>query len=110
MSAHTIVSVKELARNGGDGEKLSHVQITGTASYDTGGSVLDLSSYFGDEVRAIIPSTQGTTEYQLTYIPDTGNAPATGKIAVFDGGGTQISAAVDLSGVTYDLLVSGTDV
>jgi len=109
MSAHTVESNSTIAKIGGDGVKQTYVQITGSASYDTGGSVLDLSDYFGDEVRAIIPATQGTTEYQLTYIPDTGNAPSTGKVAVFDGGGTQVSSTTDLSGVTYDLIVVGTD-
>jgi hypothetical protein len=64
---------------------------------------------FSDEVRSIDVTIQGTTEYQTTYIPGTSNGPALGKIAVFDGAGTQITAAVDLSGVTYNAIVTGTD-
>ena len=108
MSAHTVVSVVELAGYGGDGVKLALVKFTGSASYDTGGSVLDLSAYFGDEVRSITVTAQGATGKVGHYVPDSGNAPATCKV-VIDDGGTQESGSAGLSGITFDALVAGTD-
>lgn len=107
MSAHTLVEAVQT------GETLSGVKavagtFTGTASYDTGGSILDLSSVFSDEVRSVIALAQGTTGKVCHYVPDTGNAPATGALVVEDGG-TQASSTDVLSGITFDFVAIGTD-
>jgi len=109
MSAHTITSVQTLAKLGGDGAKICLVTGTLSASYDTGGSVIDLSSYFGDEVLSITGTCQGTTLTHLTYVPAASNAPATGKIACWDKDGTQETATDDLSAIVFQALVVGTD-
>jgi hypothetical protein len=109
MSAHTIVSALTIATGAGGGLKQMAVSITGSASYDTGGSVLDLSSYFSDEVRMIHPTAQGTAPLGAQYVPDTGNAPATCKVVLIDKDGTEESSTDNMSGTVYDLIVTGTD-
>jgi len=107
MSAHTLVTAVQV------GETLSGVKavagtFTGSASYDADGSVLDLSSVFSDEVRSIIALAQGAVGKVCHYVPAGSNAPATGELAV-DDGGTQATAADDLSGITFDFIAIGTD-
>lgn len=107
MSAHTLLTAAQT------GETLSGVKavagtFTGSASYDTGGSILDLSGYFSDEVRSIIALAQGTVGKVCHYVPAASNAPATGELVV-DDGGTQATAADDLSGITFDFIAIGTD-
>lgn len=108
MSAHTVATCVDVARYGGSGVKVAAGTFTGTASYDTGGSVIDLSSYFSDEVRSIIATAQGTTGKVCHYVPDTGNAPATCKLVVEDGG-TQASSTDNLATITFDFIAVGTD-
>jgi hypothetical protein len=94
---------------GSDGIVTKLVKITGSASYDTGGSVLDLSDYFGDEVRTIMGQAQGTGALGVQYVPAASNAPATGKLVLFDKDGTQESSTDNMSTTTYDLIAVGTD-
>jgi hypothetical protein len=107
MSAHTKGSTYDASVFSKDGIKVVYGQFTGSAAYDAGGSVLDLSGEFSDEVRTIIVQPQGTTEYQPCYVPDTGNAPATCKVFLADGGGTEVSGS--LAAVTFDFIAVGTD-
>ena len=109
MSAHTIGTGYTLAKIGGDGVKAVAVQVTGSASYDTGGSVGDFSSIFGDELRSVIGTAQGAVAYGLQYVPAGSNAPATAKLFVADADGAQIANATDLSGVVFDCVATGTD-
>lgn len=107
MSAHTLVTGVQV------GETLSGVKViagtfTGTASYDTGGSIFDLSTKFGDEVRSIIALAQGTTGKVCHFVPGASNGAALGKLVV-DDGGTQASSTDDLSGITFDYIAIGTD-
>lgn len=95
------------------GETLSGVksvagEMTGP-NYTTGGNVFDTSAYFSDECRSILLQAQGTALYHGTHIPDTGSAPATGSIKLFDKDGTEVSNAVDLTGVTFNFIATGTD-
>ena len=109
MSAHTITSASTIAKIGGDGVKILYVTGTLSASYDTGGSVIDLSDYFSDEVRSITATVNGLTLTHLTYVPAGSNAPATCKIACWDDDGAQEGSTDDLSGITFNALVCGTD-
>jgi hypothetical protein len=108
MSAMTVVSAVEHLYAQGGGEKEYEINATGSASYDDGGSLLDLSAYFNDEVRSIEVKAQGLTQFTGQYIPDTGNAPATGKIAIFTAG-TQATAADNHATTTFNITVKGTD-
>ena len=109
MSAFTVATAVNVAPTLA-GVKIVAGTLTGTASYDTGGSIADLSSYFGDEVRSLIVQAQGTTEYQPCFVPGASNGAALGKVFLADGGGTQVSSTTDLSGVTFDFIAIGTDV
>jgi hypothetical protein len=108
MSAHTVGTGLTLGKNGGDGEKIVRVPVTGSASYDTGGSTADFSSIFGDEVNLVSGKALGTTGYEVQM--DSAGAAATRKLVVFTSNGTQVSGSTDLSGVTFQLIVVGTDV
>ena len=62
MSAFAVSTVKYTpAPAGGDGLKIVTGTLTGTSSYDTGGSTLDLSDYFG------------STPYKLDVSCDSGD-------------------------------------
>jgi hypothetical protein len=109
MGAFTLVSSKVLAKyNPESGCKLLLVNATGPASYDDGGSVINLSTVAGSQVLSVTGTAQGTTGKVVHYVPDTGNAPATAKLVV-DDGGTQETASANLSAVKFDLLVVCTD-
>jgi hypothetical protein len=82
MSAHTIGTFYEQRTANFEGQKLVSGQFTGSASYDLGGSTLDLSTAFSDECRgAWICDTAG--EWVGLYVPTAStNAAATGKVMV----------------------------
>jgi len=110
MTAHTVTSVYTMSTgNSVDGIVTKLVTITGSASYDTGGSILDLSDYFGDEVRALIPAVQGTGALGAQYVPAASNAAATGKVVLFDKDGTQETATDDMHATVYQFIAIGTD-
>jgi hypothetical protein len=83
MTAHTIGTCYENpAMPGGNGEKFVTGEFTGCTVYEAGGSVLDLSDYFADEVRGgLIWDRLG--EFSGIVIPTaTTNAAATTKVMV----------------------------
>jgi len=81
MSAHTIGTCYEMVGANFGGQKLVTGEFTGSASYDLGGSVLDLSDYFSDEVRgAWVQDNDG--EWVGLYVNAAANAPATGTVMV----------------------------
>jgi hypothetical protein len=91
------------------GVKLLSIEAAGP-NYTTGGNVVTgMTTYFGDEWRTCDVSVQGTTLYSGTFIPGTSNDVATGSIKLFDKDGTEVANAVDLTGVTFQLLCGGTD-
>lgn len=105
MSAFTITSNKQVTNYSTDGVSMHNVRATGPSSYDTGGSVIDLSVIAGgNPIRTIIGLCEGTTGRVCHYVPDTSDAAATCKLVV-DDGGTQISGSTDLSAVVFDLIV-----
>ncbi len=109
MSAHTVVTAVDTAIYGGEGVKQVSGTFTGSASYDTGGSIIDLSSYFSDEVRSLICTCQGLTKTDGTFIPGASNGAALGKIAMWDKDGTQEGSTDNLSTITFDFIATGTD-
>lgn len=96
--------------------KEATVTITGPASYDTGGSVADLShANFGSLTAVhgahVISNTAiGDAKYQLAYIPAAAGAPGTGKFAVFDmtqHPGAEVPSTTNLSGSSWNVKVFG---
>lgn len=111
MSAHTLASTLRAEVTGGI--KKAVVTVTGSASYDTGGSTLDLSSIFtlvyGVNVIAISPHASG--KYNDRFIPGASYAPSTGKIKLYDtttDPGAEVSSTTDLSATTFTIEVTGT--
>lgn len=125
MSAFTITSVKMISVGGPGGCKRAIVRCTGTASYDTGGSVLNLSSSntvltgLNNEaafttVLGVVPVGVGTAAsdvYRLQYVNAAADAPATGLLKARDlaaAADAEVGAATDLSATTWTFEVFGT--
>lgn len=91
------------------------VTAVGPASYDAGGSVIDLSALTGggfNKVHGVTLIGQGTAandRYQPTFIHAAAYAAATGKLKVRDINATDSAAEAsgDLSAVTFVLEVIG---
>lgn len=82
MGAFTgLTTTSENAATGGGGVKTVSGAVTGPASYDLGGSVVDVSTLFSDECRGMIV-TDTAGEFKGFYVNAAANAPATGKIMV----------------------------
>jgi hypothetical protein len=80
------------------------------ASYDAGGSVLDLSAHFTyvHGVKFVGQATAANDKYYCTYIPAAAYAPATGLVKVRDlTAAADAEASGDLSGVTVRFEVEG---
>ena len=87
-------------------ERRASVVVTGTASYDTNGSTVNVgalpSACHGMEVLSV--SAHGSAKYRLVYTPAGSYAPATGKIKVFDistDPAAEVSSTTDLSATTW---------
>jgi hypothetical protein len=106
MGAFTVSSMKEKFAVGLNGGKILTGLLAGPASYDAGGSVIDLSSYLNGAVGPVVVVAEGAVDYECQYVPAGSRATATGKIYVHEAG-TQ--ATGDLSGVVFSILVEGTD-
>ena len=105
--------------------KVRRFTVAGTASYDTGGSLLDLSIatlgvdngfavVHGVSVIGVTPAA--SDRYHCTYIPAAAGAPATGLIKVRDlnttgGGGTdgviELGSTGNISTSTFIIEVTG---
>ena len=70
MSAFTVATAYETpAPAGGDGRKLVTGTLTGTSSYDTSGSIADLSSYFSNNVDFIdVTSDSGNYRFSVDLV------------------------------------------
>lgn len=125
MSAFTIAAV--LGRTVGTlgAQKRVTLQVTGTASYDSNGSLLNLSSSNTtltgldpdavftrvDAVSVVGVTPHGSAKYQPAYVRAASGAPATGTIKVHDvtaSSGAEVSSTTDLSATTWFLEVVGT--
>lgn len=125
MSAFTVTAVKMIKVGGPGGCKQAIIRCTGTASYDTGGSVLNLSSsntallalnneaYF-TTVTGLAPvgvDTAASDKYRLQYVNAAADAPATGLIKARDLSAqpaAEVTSTTDLSATTWTFEVFGT--
>jgi hypothetical protein len=98
MSAHTLGSTYYESGSipGGDGLKFAAGTGTCTASYDTNGSTLDLSSVFADKVYMCVVNIDAHT-HRATWVPGTSNASSDMKVHVDDNAGAEIGSTTDLS-------------
>lgn len=88
--------------------------LNGPTSYDTGGSVVDLSADFVTVhgVQVVGQPTAANDHYLPTFIPAGGFAPATGKVKIRDLSagtiGAEVAATTNLSAVQFVVRVTGT--
>lgn len=93
--------------------KSAIVDVAGSASYDTAGSLVDLSGIFPSKVhgvKVIAVSPHGSDKYRAVYIPGASNAPALGKLKVRDltaASDAEVTSTTDLSATTFTLEVLG---
>jgi hypothetical protein len=117
MSAHTVVAIKG-SRNLAGAMKMVAITFTGSASYDAGGSAIDLSTsgvlgvdgfatVYGVAQIGCSASTSG--KYRLTFLPAASDAAATGKIYITDiEQATPAEVSGNLSTTTFRVIVYGT--
>lgn len=119
MSAFTAPTVKTRL-DGGTGKCIIY-SITGTASYDSDGSTVDLSAAtlgawdgFNEVFAAAIVgfAAAADTQYLAQYVIGSSGAPATGKLVVYDltggvSGANVGQASGNLSAITFYLMVFG---
>lgn len=120
MSAFVVASVLALTVGGVGAQKRAVFGVTGTASYDTGGSTLDLSSSNAtltglnplasftrvDGISLIGVNPHASGKYHAAHVRASSGAPATGKLKLYEG--AEVSSTADLSGTTFFLEVLGT--
>lgn len=112
MSAHTYTAATaEKARSVGE-IKTIILTIAGSASYDTGGSVLDLSDLFtklyGVEIIGV--GVAASSKYKGTFIPGASDSPSGGKIKLNDvtaASGAEVASTTDLSALTFVVRATG---
>ncbi len=118
MGAFTVTQVDQLVNV--VGQKRVILRATGPASYDAGGSVIDLStsnSVLGKEngftkvygVRQCGIGASGASIFDAKYIPAAANAPDTGKVFLRDlSAASDAEASGDLHTHTFILEATGT--
>lgn len=123
MGAFTITAVKSVVVGGPGACKRAVIKCTGPASYDAGGSVIDMSSantvltglnneaafatVFGMSRLAVSPATSDI--YASTFTPGSSDAPATGTVKLRDLTATSdAEASGDLHTTTFTFEVFGT--
>jgi hypothetical protein len=100
MSAHTLGTINN-SSNFVSGLNLIQGTFTGTASYDTGGSVLDMSSQLKSTCR-FLEAYDDTGLYKLVYDNATSDAAATGKVKIFYNQPASTSVTMAHDGVCFD--------
>lgn len=123
-------SVTELSNQFSTKHRKAVVSAVGPASYDTNGSVIDLSALAGGGftkvhgVRLIGVGAHAADKYHATFIPGASYSPSTGTLKLRDmtnviggtvSGGTitvaapvsEVASTTDLSGVTFVFEVIG---
>lgn len=112
MSAFTYTAATaEKARSVGE-IKTIILTIVGPTSYDTAGSVLDLSDLFtkvyGIEIIGV--GAAASSKYKGTFIPAASDAAATGKIKMNDitaASGAEVTSTTDLSALSFTVRATG---
>lgn len=123
MGAFTVTSVIGCATGDMGRGKSVVLTATGPASYDAGGSILDLSSantvltgFVSDAafvrvtgLKQVGVGAAAADRYYCQYVPAAAGAPATGKVKVRDADdATAMSeASGDLSTVTFTFEITG---
>lgn len=119
MSAFTSVTV--VHRMSAGGIKQAVVSAVGPSSYDSDGSVIDLSAttlgaWDGfNVVYSCVPcgyAAAADTQYHAAFVIGTAGAPATGKVVLYDivggiSGANITQASGDLDALTFYFLVTG---
>lgn len=109
MSAHSLVSVLQVETI--LGIKAALVTFTGSASYDAGGSLLDLSSVFPSKVYGLAQmavSPHGSAKYQPAFVRGASDGPALGKVKIHDvTASSGAEASGDLSATTFTAIAIG---
>ena len=102
MAAFTsVVGYETPAPAGGDGIKRVVGTAVATASYDTGGSIIDLTDYFNGKIYFIFAtSTEADANVDFKFSAAALYAAASTKLMATDGNGTQIAGVVNLSTAT----------
>lgn len=100
MAAFTSVVqlTKTPAAAGGDGLAVATGTAVPTTSYDTGGSVIDMSDIFKSTCRAIQFSV-GNASYRFDYVPTaTSFATASGVVFIDNNAGMELASAANVGG------------
>lgn len=131
MGALTIAAILGLSQGGPGAQKRATISATGPASYDTNGSVLDLSSANAalvaldpmaaftrvDAVKLVGVNPHASDKYRPAYIRAASGAPATGTVKIRNmatvttgtpGSVDEVASTTDLSGTTFFFEVTGT--
>jgi hypothetical protein len=110
MGAFTSVTLVKStpAPAGGDGLKVAMGTCTGPASYDAGGSVINLSSIFGSTV-VMARANIDNAAYRIAFVPGASYAAATCKLFVDNNAGTESSGDLSTDLATVEWIAWGTD-
>ncbi len=132
MGTFTITAILSLVVGGaGVSQKRAIIQATGPASYDTNGSILDLSSANTtltglealaaftrvDAMQLCAVNPHASDKYLPRYVRAASGAPATGTVKVRNaltvttgtpGSLDEVASTTDLSGTTFTFEVVGT--
>lgn len=125
MGAFTVTSVIGCATGDMGRGKSVVLTATGPASYDAGGSIIDLSSantvltgFVSDAafvrvtgLKQVGVGAAAADRYYCQYVPGSSGAPATGKVKVRDADDatamSEVAGATDLSTVTFTFEITG---
>jgi hypothetical protein len=116
MGAFTLSATPVLRQANDCFQKKAVISIVGPASYDTGGSVIDLSALATalasddavftrvDGVAFLGSDSAAGARYQLTYLRAASGAPSTGKLVATTAGA---EASGNLSALVFRIEVTG---
>ncbi len=110
MGNYTAVTavVSAPAPAGGDGVKMVMGTMTGPASYDAGGSEVDLSAIFKSKVYAMLAYVDNAG-VRCTFVPAASYATATCKLFADDNAGTELTGNLATTMATTHWVAWGTD-
>jgi hypothetical protein len=102
--------VRTAAPAGGDGVYMAMGTAVGPASYDAGGSELDLVAIFKKKVYAAVAYVDNA-DIRMIFVPATGTAydSATGLLFVDDNAGTEVTGSIATSCAVTHWVAWGTD-
>lgn len=111
MSAHALASTVAGPSLALGDIKTAIVTVTGSSSYDAGGSIIDLSTIFPSKAigaAQIATAPHASAKYRAVFIRGTSDGPTLGKLKIYDNTTDPgAEASGDLSGTTFTLQVIG---